>query len=674
MGVAVERVTAALRAAGSHQLREGGDWTCPAHEDSTPSLSVSNGDGSVLVHCHANWGCTTEAILERIGLRMADLYDEPTTGKYSKQVVANYNYVDEAGELLFQVVRYDPKDFRQRQPDGRGGWVFNTKGVRRVLYRLPEVLQTAMAGGEIFIVEGEKDVHALERLGAVATCNAGGAGKWREEYTQSLVGAGLVRVVADNDEPGRDHARQVAASLTKSGISVKVLHAPAGKDVAEHLGMGRRIDDLEPLELHLTSTRSRSDDTRDLVGHRTLRVRRASEIKPRPVQWLWRDRIALGTLALLGGREGIGKSTVSYHLVAQITRGTLPGRHEGKPRTVIVAATEDSWEHTIVPRLMAAGADLDLVLQVGVMTSDGLETQLTLPADLVALERLAVDEGVALILLDPLLSRLDVNLDTHKDAEVRRALEPLVALADRTDAAVLGLIHVNKSSSADPLTLLMGSRAFAAVSRAVIFVVSDPESDLKFLGQPKNNLGRTDLPTLTYRIEQTQVAETEEGAVLTGRVVWEGEDNRTIRDVLGASVEGAETRTATKDAADWLRDYLQHVGGECDSAKIKDAAKAAGHTIAALQRGRTATGVQTRSAGFPCRTYWRLAGNAPVLVVSSAGETATTATTQTSGQTGGVQRVQLLQSSQLSQSPGTGATTGEARPLQERVPTGSDLF
>lgn len=215
----------------------------------------------------------------------------------------------------------------------------------------------------------------------------------------------------------------------------------------------------------------------DPLGQRSVTLTPASTITPRPVLWLWALRMALGTLVLIGGREGIGKSTVAYTLAAQVTRGTLPGQYFGSARAVIVAATEDSWAHTIVPRLMAAGADLDRVFRVDVTTADGVGTSLVLPKDLQALERAVTEVGAALILLDPLISRLDERLDSYKDPDVRRALEPLVAVADRTRTTVVGLIHVNKSTSTDTLTLLMGSRAFAAVARAVLFVMTDPDDD-----------------------------------------------------------------------------------------------------------------------------------------------------------------------------------------------------
>ena len=160
------------------------------------------------------------------------------------------------------------------------------------------------------------------------------------------------------------------------------------------------------------------------------------------------------------GREGIGKSTVATTFASWVTRGEIRGIYYGTPKPVIIAATEDSWEYTIVPRLLAARADLDLVYRVKVTVVDGLETTLVLPSDLGALEDQARQVGAAFVLLDPLLSRLDAALDSYNDAEVRQALEPLAAVAERLTAAFLGVAHVNKTSGTDPLNAIMGSRAF----------------------------------------------------------------------------------------------------------------------------------------------------------------------------------------------------------------------
>jgi AAA domain len=182
----------------------------------------------------------------------------------------------------------------------------------------------------------------------------------------------------------------------------------------------------------------------------------ASTIRPRRVRWLWNGRLALGTLALLAGREGLGKSILAYTVAAMITRGMLPGEHSGTPRAVLIAATEDSWAQTIVPRLIAADADLDLVYKVEIL-SDGVHRELDLPVDLVRVREAVEDTRAVLLILDPLLSRLSDRLDTHKDAEVRLALEPMVALAELIDISIWGLIHHNKSATSDPLQAVISA-------------------------------------------------------------------------------------------------------------------------------------------------------------------------------------------------------------------------
>lgn len=344
-------------------------------------------------------------------------------------------------------------------------------------------------------------------------------------------------------------------------------------------------------------------------GNRALRLTYASEITPRPTRWLWEDRLPLGSFTLNAGREGIGKTTLSYTLGADITKGRLPGACFGHPRTVIVAATEDSWEHTIVPRLMAADADLTRVARVDVTTSDGVDSWLQLPRDNSELLRVVRETEAVLIILDPLISRLASKLDTHKDADVRQALEPLVHLADKTGAVVMGIIHVNKGASRDPLNMVMGSRAFTAVARAVLFVAENPEKeDTRVLGQPKNNLGRCDLPTRVFSIENKLVGTTVEGQIFSGKLKWEGETDRTIREIVEEQSDSSTDHSAVREAVDWLADYLKQQHGLAESALLKAEGKRAGHSESTLKRARKKLRVRTESAGFPRKTWWLMPG------------------------------------------------------------------
>jgi AAA domain/Toprim-like len=233
--------------------RAGKGWVafCPAHNDQhRRSLSVGLGDdGRTLLKCHAA-GCTVEQIARAVEMGLVDLAPPSarTNGQQrtiARREVAAYDYTDERGVLLSQNVRFEPKDFRQRRPDGRGDWVWSMEGVRRVPYRLPELAEQA----RVFIAEGEKDCDALWALGVAATTNAAGAGKWTEEHTAALTSAAIADVIVlpDNDAPGEKHAHAVAASCHAAGLRVRILRLPdlpPKGDVSDWLIAGHTRDEL----------------------------------------------------------------------------------------------------------------------------------------------------------------------------------------------------------------------------------------------------------------------------------------------------------------------------------------------------------------------------------------------------------------------------------------------
>ena len=176
----------------------------------------------------------------------------------------------------------------------------------------------------------------------------------------------------------------------------------------------------------------------------------ASTIRPEEVEWYYEGRVPLGSLTLLVGQAGLGKTMFACELSARGSRGQL-----GSPAAAVIFATaEDSLAHTLVPRLTAAGADLARVRFMKIV-DDGLEG-LTLPEDIDKLHDAVETTGAKLIVLDPVVGHLSGNIDSHKDHSVRRALAPLAALAESTGAAILGIGHLNKSHSTDVLTRLGG--------------------------------------------------------------------------------------------------------------------------------------------------------------------------------------------------------------------------
>lgn len=238
----VDLIVTRLASKGFEPQQNGKGWLCrcPAHDDQRASLAIDAGDdGRALVHCFA--GCSVDAVCTSIGMKVSDLM--PSATQQVNRILATYDYCDESGALVFQVVRFEPKDFRQRKPKVGGGWDWRVKGVRKVPYRLPTILNCA---DWLFVVEGEKDVHSLEQIGLVATCNAGGAGKWLKSHADCLKGKRVV-VLPDNDETGRCHASQVAQSLQGIAEVIKVVELsglPVKGDVSDWVAAGGTRDEL----------------------------------------------------------------------------------------------------------------------------------------------------------------------------------------------------------------------------------------------------------------------------------------------------------------------------------------------------------------------------------------------------------------------------------------------
>jgi len=266
----------AQRCERPRQISTGWQACCPAHEDRTPSLSITPTADRVLVHCHA--GCTPEAIVAALGRTLADLFiDDPPPARRPPaarspaaapappapppagppRVTATYDYDDAQGALLYQVRRWEPgrhgqqKSFTQHRPDPAhpGAWLDNMQGVTRQLYHLPEVLRAVAAGEPIYLPEGEKDANKVIDLGVTATTNAGGAGKWAPQYTATLRSAHVV-LLQDNDASGRRHTAVVTQALYGVAASLKLVELPGlppKGDVSDWLAAGGTRAQLEAL-------------------------------------------------------------------------------------------------------------------------------------------------------------------------------------------------------------------------------------------------------------------------------------------------------------------------------------------------------------------------------------------------------------------------------------------
>lgn len=426
---------------------------CPGHDDSKASLSVGQGDdGRVLVKCHA--GCSTDDVLRAVSLTRADLFPHRNGTNGHRNIAETYDYTDEAGNLLFQAVRYEPKGFSQRKPDGGGGWIYQgifKNGTRPVLYRLPKVLEAVCKGTPVWVVEGEKDVHRLEREGLTATTSPMGAGKWRDPYSDALAGAN-VKIVPDNDGPGRKHARKVARSLHGKAASVSIMEPPGlpeGKDVSDWFAGGGTAEEL----VNLPSSSSLSLEDRDgddgsapcgaLQLTSFASVPRPRNERPAVIEGMIPQRFP----SMMFGDGGTAKSLLAGSMLLDVSRGadSWMGHRIKKHGPVIYLDFElDLEEQARRIYQLAEGVGLekppeDFYYLSGADHKTGEVLRLTL--------NLAKESGAVLVLLDSLGFALEGDAEASRD--VLRFVREYIKPFERAGITLLIVDHQSKLTAGE---------------------------------------------------------------------------------------------------------------------------------------------------------------------------------------------------------------------------------
>lgn len=309
-----------------------------------------------------------------------------------------------------------------------------------------------------------------------------------------------------------------------------------------------------------------------------LVLRRASSFKTRTQVWLWENRIPLGELTLVAGREGAGKGLLMSYLIAAITRGKLKGANLGQPRSVAVVAHEDSWEKTIAPRLRVAGADLRKVFHISVQDEDG-RRKLTIPDDLPLIANIAQSESdVVMLALDPLMSTIDGTVDLYKSPQVRPVLEAFRNALERANIAGLGIVHFNKTSDGDVLSKIANSRAIVEVARAALVVAEDKEAPgTMIMSQPRNNLGRTDLPNLAFEKIGVDFTAHDGGTSSQGRLKW------TSFDYHISASDAMETKSQRKAAPTQLDIVVEWMAEGATPVTAAEVAEGTGIDVAKVR-------------------------------------------------------------------------------------------
>jgi hypothetical protein len=344
-----------------------------------------------------------------------------------------------------------------------------------------------------------------------------------------------------------------------------------------------------------------------------LILRKASNVTPRQTTWAWQGRIPLSAVSLLAGREGLGKSTTMIELAALLTRGKLAGDLYGEPHGAIFASAEDSAESTLLPRFMAAGADLD---RIGLVEAH--DEMLTLPRDTYALAQMAVTAEAKLIVLDPVVSFLPGDVNAHRDQHVRRVLAPLAEIAEEHRLAIVAVIHLNKGDTTDVLARVSGSVGFTAAARSVLVFGRDPEDpegetgSRRVIAHAKCNVG-PQAPSLRAQIVGSLI-DTVAGPIHTSRLRFHGETKQTARDLL-AQPATSEEITAVAEAAAFLLAHL--ADAPVPSARLRTLAENSGINWRAIERAKKQLPIRARKTASGWT--WELTTDNPAVGLGGVG-------------------------------------------------------
>jgi len=625
-----------------------GKWTalCPVHEADgnghKPSLSIGQGDdGRALLSCMA--GCATRDVVQALGLTLAALFPSKARATHkpaprpaatvhrfglpclaakaiARQVGGTltgwwpYFNVD-AGESLtvlrFDLPDVDPKTgkpektFRPIHPDG-DGWAIGDPVGPLPLYRLAEIRGAA----RVHVFEGERCADEAARLGLSATTSAHGAKSASKSDWRPLAGHD-VPIWRDNDRAGEGYARDVATILTAltPPARVRIMRLsglPEGGDIVDYLGPDGPVDAHSPEEIKaMIETQADAAFARPPDETEHAVVRRAADIKTCPLSWLWQDKIPANKLSLGIGHPGKCKTLLALDISARLSVGR--GFSDGASCEVgntLFCSGEDDAEDTLVPRLRAAGADLNRISFLdGVRWRDPETKEIRIAAveldrHIDAIREAVIRTQAKLFIVDPISSFVG-QVDDHRNSELRALLSALASVARDTRCAIFCISHLRKSGGL-AVHQAVGSLAYTAAARAVWAVLGDPQdADRRLLLPVKMNLCR-DSSGLAFRAVSDPAG--------SGHPIlsWEPDPiTAQADDILNPPTTRPGPLPIQRDeAAEWLTCALR--SGPRDAKGLIEEADSIGITPGTLRRAKEVLGVMLARDGFQGPWMWRL--------------------------------------------------------------------
>lgn len=545
---------------------------CPHHDDRKASMTVSEKDGRILIHCHA--GCETQDILEDIGLTMEDLVVKPAAAdgfggeRWQRDLEAVYDYFDACGNYRYSKLRYKGKRMFNGVVSKGKGCDFKSVPKDRYLYRLPELVKHVGENSSepVYIVEGEKDANTLAMLGLTAT-TAGGAKQWRPAFAKYFRGAYVV-VLPDNDGPGAELAERIVEDIKGICYAYKVVGTSTADhgDVTDYINEGHTKEDLIGLV---------EAEPWIVEGERGAKIKTLDEVEVKKVEWLVDGYLPLHQVVTIGGDGGSAKTTMWAAVLAAVSSGRPTPFEElnaqfdfiREPQKVMFFSSEDPVAEVLKPKIQKHGGNMRNILFMDL--TDELFREIRFGSPI--LESLISQHRPGVVVFDPIQSFIDESVQMGSRNAMRQTLNPLVGLCNKYAVTIILVAHANKSSGTWGRKRLADSADLWDISRAV-FLNGKLKNGLFYMSQEKNNYAPP-AKTLLFDLEG-------------GKVNPKGFTSKHDKDFITEEQYMTRQAPAKEEAREFIIETLQEYGGEMENAELMEFAEVMGISANAMKNAK----------------------------------------------------------------------------------------
>lgn len=408
-----------------------------------------------------------------------------------------------------------------------------------------------------------------------------------------------------------------AASLTNATVKIPIFGETRPIDATDFNDLHKQLGLKEvkfQLDFEHSNPPNSSAQMADLMSNSEEKLQPsvnlvcAADVMVEPISWIWEGWLARGKLHILAGMAGTGKTTISMALAATVSRGDfLPGGTKSEKGSVLIWTGEDSRSDTLLPRLIAAGADLKKIHFVDDIIINSERRAFDPAIDMLSLlNKAKCISDLSLLIIDPIVNA--VSGDSHKNGEVRRALQPVVEFGEKLNCAVLGITHFSKGGQGkNPLERVTGSLAFGALARIVLVAakVGLGNEDRRVFCRAKSNIG-SDSGGFEYNLKQIEVAP----SVISSCAQWGQHLEGSALALLGEGdgrEKGVENKTALEDAIEFLKQILKD--GELSQKQIQHEAVGSGHAWRTVERAKKELKISSKKSILDSSWYWKLSNN-----------------------------------------------------------------